>query len=97
MADLSSTGVRPGPKWYEGKYEKSELLEEPSRRPHFFPALGEKGVCCASRRGDPGYPRRDHRRIETLEDITERKSRNCAPREREQLFSIIEGSPIPTS
>ena len=99
MADLLVDGAADRiPKWYEGKYEKSELLEEAFEATDFFPALGEKGVWLRF----TATAIRDTRgeiigAIETLEDITERKVAELARRESEQqLFSIIEGSPIPT-
>ena len=45
MADLLVDGVADRiPKWYEGKYHKSDLLEEAFEATDFFPALGDKGV-----------------------------------------------------
>ena len=69
-----------------------------SRPPISSPTWGKKGSGCALR------PRRSGIRsgeligaIETLEDITDRKKAELTQRESEQqLFSVIEGSPIPT-
>ena len=44
MADLLVEGASERiPKWYEGKYTRSGLLEEAYEATDFFPALGENG------------------------------------------------------
>ena len=46
IADLLVDGASERiPKWYEGKYTKSELLEEAYEATDFFPDLGENGRC----------------------------------------------------
>ncbi len=99
MADLLVDGTADRvPKWYEGKYRKSDLLEEAFEATDFFPALGDKGVWLRF----TAAAIRDTRgeiigAIETLEDITESMQAQLKQRESEQqLFSVIEGSPIPT-
>ena len=99
MADLLVDGTADRvPKWYEGKYRKSELLEEAFEATDFFPALGDRGVWLRF----TAAAIRDTRgeiigAIETLEDITESMQAQLKQRESEQqLFSVIEGSPIPT-
>jgi PAS domain-containing protein len=98
MADLLVDGASERiPKWYEGKYTKSDLLEEAYEATDFFPALGENGkwlrFTAAAVRDSRGQL---VGAVETLEDITERKFAEESRREGEQrLFSIIEGSPIP--
>jgi PAS domain S-box-containing protein len=99
MADLLIDGIEDRiPKWYAGKYHRSDLLEEAYEATDFFPALGEKGVWLRF----TAAAIRDARgelvgAIETLEDITERMIAELAQRESErQLFQVIEGSPIPT-
>src|SRR5450759_3719563 len=99
MADLLIDGAEDRiPKWYAGKYRKSDLLEEAYEATDFFPALGEKGRWLrftAALIRDAGGELVGA--IETLEDITERVTAELTQRESEQqLFSIIEGSPIPT-
>ena len=99
MADLLVDGASERiPKWYEGKYTKSELLEEAYEATDFFPDLGENGrwlrFTAAAIRDSKD---RLVGAVETLEDITERMSAEMSRRESEQrLFSVIEGSPIPT-
>lgn len=99
MADLLVDGIADRiPKWYEGKYAKSNLLEEAYEATDFFPDLGESGrwlrFTAAAIRDSKG---RLVGAVETLEDITERMSAEMSRRESEQrLFSVIEGSPIPT-
>ncbi len=99
MADLLVDGTADRvPKWYEGKYRKSDLLEEAFEATDFFPDLGDKGVWLRF----TAAAIRDTRgeiigAIETLEDITESMQAQLRQRESEQqLFSVIEGSPIPT-
>ncbi len=99
MADLLVDGTADRvPKWYEGKYRKSDLLEEAFEATDFFPALGDRGVWLRF----TAAAIRDTRgeiigAIETLEDITESMQAQLKQRESEQqLFSVIEGSPIPT-
>ena len=99
MADLLIDGIEDRiPKWYAGKYRKSDLLEEAYEATDFFPALGEKGVWL---RFTAAAIRDSNNEligaIETLEDITERMTAELSQRESErQLFGVIEGSPIPT-
>ena len=99
MADLLVDGIADRiPKWYEGKYAKSNLLEEAYEATDFFPDLGESGrwlrFTAAAIRDSKGLL---VGAVETLEDITERMSAEMSRRESEQrLFSVIEGSPIPT-
>jgi PAS domain S-box-containing protein len=99
MADLLVEGAADRvPKWYEGKYSKSDLLDEAFEATDFFPDLGEKGVwlrfTAAAIRDSQGEL---IGAIETLEDITERMQAELTQRESErQLFGVIEGSPIPT-
>ena len=99
MADLLIDGAENRiPKWYAGKYRKSDLLEEAYEATDFFPDLGEKGrwlrfTAALIRQADGNIVGA----IETLEDITERVTAELTQRESEQqLFSIIEGLPIPT-
>jgi PAS domain S-box-containing protein len=98
MADLLIDGASERiPKWYEGKYTKSDLLEEAYEATDFFPNLGENGkwlrFTAAAIRDSKG---RLVGAVETLEDITEHKFAEEARREGEQrLYRIIEGSPIP--
>jgi PAS domain S-box-containing protein len=99
MADLLVDGASERiPKWYEGKYTKSDLLEEAYEATDFFPDLGENGkwlrFTAAAVRDSGG---KIIGAVETLEDITEHKLAEKAQRESEQrLYSIIEGSPFPT-
>ena len=99
MADLLVDGAENRiPKWYAGKYKKSDLLEEAYEATDFFPDLGEKGrwqrfTAALIRQGDGKIVGA----ITTLEDITEKVTAELKQRESEQqLSSIIEGSPIPT-
>jgi PAS domain S-box-containing protein len=98
MADLLIDGDSERiPKWYEGKYTKSDLLEEAYEATDFFPNLGENGkwlrFTAAAIRDSKGHL---VGAVETLEDITEHKFAEEARREGEQrLYRIIEGSPIP--
>jgi PAS domain-containing protein len=99
MADLLVDGtVERIPKWYEGKYMKSDLLEDAYEATNFFPNLGENGrwlrFTAAAIKDAKG---RLVGAVETQEDITERMSAELSMRESEQrLFSVIEGSPIAT-
>ena len=99
MADLLVDGASERiPKWYEGKYTKSDLLEEAYEATDFFPNLGENGkwlrFTAAAIRDSKGQLMGA---VETLEDISERMSAELSTRESDQrLFSIIEGSPFPT-
>jgi PAS domain S-box-containing protein len=99
MADLILNGISERiPKWYAGKYRRSELLEEAYEATDFFPALGEEGrwlrFTAAAVRDDGG---RLVGALETLEDITDQKVAELNQREIEQrLYHVIEGSPIPT-
>jgi PAS domain-containing protein len=99
MADLLvDGGLERIPKWYEEKYIKSDLLEEAFEATDFFPDLGENGrwlrFTAAAIRDSKGLL---IGAVETLEDITERMTAEASRREGEQrLFSVIEGSPIPT-
>ncbi len=99
MADLILNGISERiPKWYAGKYRKSDLLEEAYEATDFFPALGEEGrwlrFTAAAVRDDGG---RLVGALETLEDITDQKVAELNQREIEQrLYHVIEGSPIPT-
>jgi PAS domain-containing protein len=99
MADLLVDGASERiPKWYEGKYTKSELLEDAYEATDFFPDLGVSGkwlrFTAAAVRDSRG---KIIGAVETLEDITERKLAEQAQRESEQrLYSVIEGSPFPT-
>lgn len=99
MADLLIDGALERiEKWYEGKYAKSNLLDEAYEATDFFTDLGENGkwlrFTAALIRDSQGQI---IGAVETLEDITERMVAERARREGEQrLFSVIEGSPIPT-
>ena len=99
MADLLVDGAENRiPKWYADKYRKSDLLEEAYEATDFFPDLGEKGRWL---RFTAALIRQSNGNIvgaiETLEDITERMTAELTRHESEQqIFSIIEGSPIPT-
>jgi len=99
MADLLVDGASERiPKWYEGKYTKSDLLEDAYEATNFFPNLGLSGkwlrFTAAAVRDSRG---KAIGAVETLEDITEHKLAEEAQRESEQrLYSIIEGSPFPT-
>jgi PAS domain S-box-containing protein len=98
MADLLVDGAENRiPKWYAGKYKKSELLEEAYEATDFFPDLGENGrwqrfTAALIRQADGNIVGA----ITTLEDITEKMTAELMQRESEQqLFNIIQGSPIP--
>ena len=75
MADLLIDGITERiPKWYEGKYAKSDLLEDAYKATDFFPDLGEKGrwlrFTAAAIKDGKG---RLVGAVETLEDITDQK------------------------
>ncbi|MGD0277616.1 MAG: ATP-binding protein [Syntrophales bacterium] len=75
MADLLVDGSHDIiPKWYVGKYIKSNLIEEAYEATDFFPALGERGRWL---RFTAATIRNNHGEIigavETLEDVTEKK------------------------
>ena len=98
MADLLVDGAENRiPKWYAGKYKKSDLLEEAYEATDFFPDLGEKGrwqrfTAALIWQADGNIIGA----ITTLEDITEKMTAELKARESEQqLFSIIQGSPVP--
>jgi len=97
MADLLVDGISERiQKWYEGKYSKSDLLEEAYEATDFFPDLGERGrwlrFTAAAIKDSKG---RLVGAVETLEDITEHMSADMLRRESEQrLLSVIEGSPV---
>jgi signal transduction histidine kinase len=99
MADLIVDGnLGTLPKWYRGKYRKSDLLEEAFEATDFFPDLGKEGrwlrFTAAAIRNSAGDL---VGAIETLEDITERKRAEEELKDSEQrLWSVIQGSPIPT-
>ena len=99
MADLLVDGaMEKVPQWYAGKYRKSELLEDAYEATDFFPDLGEDGrwlrFTAVAIRDSEG---RIAGAIETLEDITERVTAEMKRLETEQeLFGVIEVSPIPT-
>lgn len=99
MADLIVDGAYEKiPKWYDGIYKKSDLLEEAYEATNFFPDLGVNGrwlrfTAAAIRDGEGNLVGA----VETLEDITEQKLAEIRQRETEQeLFSVIQGSPIAT-
>ena len=49
MADLLVDGVENRiPKWYAGKYRKSDLLDEAYEATDFFPDLGEFNLALAA-------------------------------------------------
>jgi len=84
------------PKWYTGKYKKSELLENAYEATDFFPDLGEKGRWLRFTAA-PIYDSNTNvvGAVETLEDITETVVADLKRKESEQtIFSIVEGSPI---
>src|SRR5208283_4506238 len=98
MADLLVDGAENRiPQWYAGKYKKSDLLEEAYEATDFFPDLGKKGrwqrfTAAVIRQPDGNIIGA----ITTLEDITEKMTAELLLREGEQqLFNIIQGSPIP--
>jgi len=75
MADLLvKSKIEDVPKWYQGKYIKSNLLDEAYEATDFFPELGEKGkwlrFTAAIIRNAAGEL---VGAVETLEDITGRK------------------------
>lgn len=98
MADLLMDGQWDKiPKWYTGKYKKSDLLENAYEATDFFPDLGEKGRWLRFTAA-PIYDSRNQvvGAVETLEDITEKVVADLERMESQQtVFSIVEGSPIP--
>ena len=85
-------------KWYAAKGHPSNLLKEAFEATDFFPDLGEGGrwlrFTAAAIRNSQGAL---VGAVETLEDITERKTSEQALMESEQrLHSILQGSTIPT-
>ncbi|NPU85623.1 MAG: PAS domain-containing protein [Syntrophaceae bacterium] len=75
MADLLvDSALAKVPKWYSGKYRKSDLIEESYEATDFFPVLGKKGRWL---RFTAAAIRDSHGdlvgAVETLEDITEQK------------------------
>ncbi len=75
MADLLvDSAADKVPKWYSGKYSKSDLFEGAYEATDFFPDLGKKGrwlrFTAAIIRDSQG---KLVGAIETLEDITEQK------------------------
>ena len=84
-------------KWYAGKGHPSKLLKEAFEATDFFPDLGEGGrwlrFTAAAIRNSQGAL---VGAVETLEDISERKTAEQALKESEQrLHSILQGSTIP--
>ena len=84
-------------KWYAGKGHPSKLLKEAFEATEFFPDLGEGGrwlrFTAAAIRNSQGAL---VGAVETLEDISERKTAEQALKESEQrLHSILQGSTIP--
>ena len=80
MADiLVKSKIEDVPKWYQGKYIKSNLLDEAYEATDFFPELGEKGkwlrFTAAIIRKAAGEL---VGAVETLEDITGRKKAEAA-------------------
>jgi PAS domain-containing protein/DNA-binding CsgD family transcriptional regulator len=84
-------------KWYAGKGHPSKLLKEAFEATEFFPDLGEGGrwlrFTAAAIRNSQGAL---VGAVETLEDISERKTAEQSLKESEQrLHSILQGSTIP--
>jgi PAS domain-containing protein/DNA-binding CsgD family transcriptional regulator len=84
-------------KWYAGKGHPSKLLKEAFETTDFFADLGEGGrwlrFTAAAIRNSQGAL---VGAVETLEDISERKTAEQALKESEQrLHSILQGSTIP--
>ncbi|MDD5232687.1 MAG: PAS domain S-box protein [Syntrophales bacterium] len=80
MADLLvEVALDKFPEWYFGKFKKSELIPEAYEATDFFPALGEEGrwlrFTAAAIRDSGG---KLVGAVETLEDITEKKSAESA-------------------
>ena len=98
MADLLVDNIFDEiPRWYLGKYEQSQLVNEAFEATDFFPALGSGGkwlrFTAAALRDSNGTL---FGAIETLEDITDRKHAEESLKESERrLRTILEGSPIP--
>ena len=99
MADLLVDNIFDEiPRWYVGKYEQSQLINEAFEATDFFPALGISGkwlrFTAAALRDSNGIL---FGAIETLEDISDRKHAEDAVKESEQrLRTIFESLPIPS-
>jgi PAS domain S-box-containing protein len=98
MADLLVDGKNKKiAEWYEGKCNKSKLIDDAFEATDFFPDLGKTGRWLRF----TAATIRDHQggivgAIETLEDITEQKLAEEALKESErQLYDMLEASPIP--
>ncbi len=96
MADFLVDGsIEKIPRWYAGKYAKSQLVEGAYEATDFFPALGKDGkwlyftaAAIKDSNGDIIGA------VETLEDITEHKRTDEMLMEREEfLSSVIENIP----
>ncbi len=76
--------------WYNGKYRRSDLIENAYEATDFFPNLGEGGkwlrFTAAVIRGASGDPLGA---LETLEDITKRKLAEDALRESEEKYKTL--------
>ncbi len=86
------------PRWYEGKYSKSELVEGAYEATDFFPAMGERGkwihFTAAAIRDPEGNI---IGAVETLEDVTERKlAEEEARAARQRLLDMIDFLPDAT-
>ncbi len=86
------------PRWYAGKYSKSELVEGAYEATDFFPAMGEQGkwlhFTAAAIRDPEGSI---IGAVETLEDITERKlAEEEARAARQHLLDMIDFLPDAT-
>jgi PAS domain S-box-containing protein len=91
MADLLVDGVLGDiPKWYEGMYIKSKLIDEAYEATDFFPALGDGGkwlrFTAAVIRGSSGEV---VGAIETLEDVTDRRKAEAYIRESEEKYRSL--------
>ncbi len=86
------------PRWYAGKYSKSELVEGAYEATDFFPAMGERGkwlhFTAAAIRDPQGSI---IGAVETLEDITEQKlAEEEARAARQHLLDMIDFLPDAT-
>jgi len=97
MADLLVAEAFDGiERWYTGKYSKSRLVDEAYEATDFFPDLGPSGrwlrfTAAVLRDADGTLVGA----VETLEDITERRSAEEALIESEnKLKSVLQGFPI---